>query len=310
MIAGESAVANARTTYEALANSALQGNRASGAWKSVAREVRPGKGVSYQITIPGATPAWRQFTGTRVRQGARKYSKTIGLKKYDKTLELERESVEYDTDGSTAILMEQHLNDGESFWDKMVFESLGSNPTGADGVSLINDAHPYASGGGTWDNKTTSALGFGSYNTERARMKALLDEYGEPLNLNPDTLVCHPDDEEIALQIIGANSDVKPVAVGTAGAINTTGIGGSTITNVFRGTATLVLTPRFTSGDWVIVDSRYAPIFFCVWKEPTVNVVDSMQSHTVVENDVFLYQQLADAAADGVQPWGIAGKIT
>lgn len=307
-IASESAVADARTTFEALAENALAGSRSTGAWQFIAREVKPNGSVAHEFTLPGATPTWKQFLGERVREGFRKYTKRIPLKKYDKTLELDRASVVYDNDGSTGAALSAFMNDGESFWDKLVLESLVGNPTGCDGVSLINDSHPFASGGGTWDNKTTSALSFSSFNTERARMMALKDEFGEPLGLMPKTLVVHPDEEEIALQIAG--SDVKPIAVGTAGAINSTGIGGSIITNVFRGKIDVVVTSRFTSGDWVIVDPRYQPIAFCVWQDPRSVVVDDLTSSSAVNYDSFLYMMQADAAADGLQPWGIAGKIT
>lgn len=307
-IANESAVADARTTFEALAENALANSRSTGVWRFLAREVRPNGSVAHEFTLPGATPTWKQFLGERVREGFRKYSKRIPLKKYDKTLELDRASVIYDKDGSTGAALSQFMNDGESFWDKLVLDALATNPTGCDGVSIINDSHPYASGGGTWDNKTTSALSFSSYDTEVARMMNLTDENGEPLNLMPGVLLCNPADREIALQI--AKSDGKPVSVATDGTINSGGVGGSVIANVFRGEIDVVISSRITSGDWLIIDPRYQPMAFCVWQEPQTVIVDDLTSSSAVNYDSFIYMMQADACADGLQPWGVAGKLT
>lgn len=307
MIANESAVADARTTFEALAENAIAGARSEGIWRLFAQEAKPNGSIAHEWSLPGAPPNWKQFLGQRVLDGFRKYTKRAPLKKYDKTLALDRASVEYDQDGSTAAAMDNFFNDGETFFDKLCIEALAGNPTGLDGVALLSNSHPFANGGGTWDNLTTSALSFSSFNTERARMRALLQENGEPFNLNPSILICHPDDEEIALQIAG--SDTKPVSVATDGTLNSGGVGGAQIQNVFQGTFTVVTTPRFTSGDWVIIDPRYKPIGFCVWKDPMPNIVDSLASHGAVHTDQFIYQMLADANAVGLQPWAIAGKL-
>lgn len=304
-ILNESAVADARTTYETLANSALTGTVAP-VWQAFARRVDP-NGVAHDVTIPGATPAWKEFLGQRVYDSSRLYSKRVPLKLYDKYLELKRSQVVYDPSGSVAAMLSDFTKDLGSFFDKFAIEKLGTNPTGADGVSLLSDSHPFASGGGTWDNKTTDALSFASFKTERARMRSLKKENGELIGLEPKILLVHPDEEEIALQI--AQADSKPVSVGTAGAINTAGIGGSAITNVFRGSVDVVVSGYWTAGNWLLVDPRYQPLVVPVWRDPEVVIVDDMTSHKRVENDTFLYGVEADANFDGLQPWGVAGKI-
>jgi len=306
-ILNENGVADARTTFETLVDSALR-SRASVVWQAFCRRVSPNGSVAHEIDIPGATPAWKEFLGQRVYESSRLYTKRVALKTYDKYLRIPRTTVTNDKTGSVAALLSEFTSELEQLFDKLVIESLVSNPTGADGVSLVNDSHPYASGGSTWDNKTTSALSFSAFNTERARMRALENEFGEPLGLEPRVLLVHPDDEETALQI--AQADQKPVSVGTAGAINTAGIGATGITNVFRGSIDVVVSPRWTSGDWVIIDPRYQPLIMPVWRDPETVIVDDMTSHQRVENDLFVYGVEADLNVDGLQPWGIAGKIT
>lgn len=306
-ILNESAVADARTTFETLANSALN-STAAPTWQALARRVDPNGSIAHETIIPGATPTWKQMLGQRVYETFRVYTRRTPLAKYDKYLRLPRESVVYDQTGSTAAALSAFTADLDQFLDKFAIEKLAENPTGADNVALVHDSHPFASGGGTWDNKTTDALSFASFNTERARMRALLKENGEPIGLEPKILLVHPDEEELAIQI--AQADSKPVSVGTAGAINSGGIGGSSILNVFRGSVDVVVSARWTSGDWVIIDPRFPPLVVPVWRDPEVVIVDDMTSHQRVENDLFVYGVEADAAFDGLQPWGIAGKIT
>jgi phage major head subunit gpT-like protein len=306
-IANQDAVADARTTYEALVGNALQNARASGVYKALSKRINS-SGIAHQLTLPGATPTWAEWTDARDAGGFRKYTKTIPRKVYHKTISLSRVDVTADNDGSTAMALEQFVGaDVEAIWDKLVIDALVSNPTGLDGVALVSDTHPFGSST-TWDNKTTTALSFSSFNTERARMRALKDEYGEPLNLEPRILLVHPDEEEVALQI--AQSDQKPVSVGTAGAINSAGVGGSAIANVFRGNVDVIVSPRWTSGDWVIIDPRYMPIALCVWRYPETVVLDGMGDPDRFKLDKFIYGVEADVCADGAQPWGIAGKIT
>lgn len=306
-ILNESAIADARTTFETLANTALTSN-ASTIWQAFARRVDPNGSMAHEIDFPGATPAWKEFLGERVFDSVRMYARRTVLKTYDKYLPLKRTQVTNDPTGSVAQAMSAHTADLDQFFDKFAIEALADNPTGADNVALISDSHPFASGGGTWDNKTTDALSFASFNTERARMRALKKENGEPMGLEPRVLLVHPDEEELALQI--AQSDQKPVAVGTAGAINSGGVGGSAIANVFRGSIDVVVSARWTSGDWLIMDPRFPPLIVPVWRDPEVVIVDDMTAHQRVKNDIFLYGVEADANFDGLQPWGIAGKIS
>ena len=306
-ILNESAVADARTTFETLAGSALSASGPPPVWQAIARRVDPNGSIAHEMVIPGATPAWKEFLGQRVFDDVREYTKRIPLKTYDKYMALKRTQVTNDKSGAVAQQLSDFTANLGEFLNKFAIEKLASNPTGADGVSLINDSHPFANGGGVWDNKSADALSFSSFNVERARMRSLKKENGELIGLEPKVLIVHPDQEEIALQI--AQADQKPISVGTAGAINTAGIGATGITNVFRGSVDVVVTGYWTSGKWAIIDPRYQPLVVPVWRDPETVIVDDMAAHRRVENDVFLYGVEADANFDGLQPWGIAGNL-
>lgn len=306
-IAGQSNVQSARTTFETLVDGALQQQREQGIWQALSRRYTGGDSIAYEVNMPGATPNYEQWVGEKPFGGFRKLTKTINFAKYHKSLELSRESVVYDKTGSTAAAMSYFVSDAGYIWDKLVIEKLAANPTGLDGVSLLNDSHPFAVNGGTWDNKVTTALGFDTVNTGRAFMRSLKDEFGEPLNIEPRILLVHPDQERTALEI--AQADARPISVGTAGAINTVGIGATGITNVYRGTLDVVVSARWTAGDWLLIDPRFPPIGLVVWRDPETVIADEMEGETRMRRDLFLYSIEADAAADGLQPYGVYGKI-
>ena len=307
-ILNSDAVADARTTFEALVDSALQRSRASSAWQRIARLVKGVGSIAHETVMPGATPTCVEWTDEADFGGFRKYSRRTPLKSYHKSVELKRADVVYDTDGSTGAQLQAFIGRAglESIYDQLAFAALSANSTGVDGVALLSDTHPFGSST-TWDNKTTDALSFDSFNTEVERMMGLLDEHGEPLNLNPRVLVCHTDVRREAKEIVGAED--RPISVGTAGAINSGGVGATGITNIYKGDNwELITSARLTTGQWFIIDPDYPPIKLVEWRAPEAVVVDDMTSEPRNNRDVFQYSVEADIAADGEQPWGIAGK--
>ena len=308
-ILNESAVADARTLFETLTNSALQSARANGAYSRLARVVDGATGIAHETVIAGATPTWAEWTDEADFGGARKYSRRTPLKKYHKTLALDRVQVTQDQDGSTASLMQSFLtsNGVEYLFDKLVFDSLNSNPTGVDGVAILSDTHPYGSST-TWDNKNAGALTFASFQTEVERMMGLLDEHGEPLDLQPKVLVVGTGQRQIAKEIVGAED--RPVAVATSGSHASGTVGATQITNIYKADNwELIVTPRMSSTNWCIVDPRFPPLKLVIWRKPEPIILDDMNGEHRARKDEFLYKLEADIAADGEQPWGIAGYI-
>lgn len=302
---GQTNIANARTTYETLVQNALLADREQGVWQRLAQR-RTGTGsTAVQIIVPGATPNYEQWHGEKTSKGARKLTKTIYFDKYHKTLELDRPDVVHDLDGSTGEQIAYHVRDVGYVFDKVVIESLAGNPTGADGVSLLNDSHPYS---GT-DNKTTDALNFDSWDAAVSAMATFTDEYSEPLGIRPDILLVHPDERRIALEI--AQADARPVSVGTGGeiTINGSGLGATSMTNVYKGAMTVIESARWTSGKWLAVDSRFPPMGLVVWRDPETHILDRMEDLPRFMKDKLLYSVEADCAADGVQHLGCYGNL-
>lgn len=307
-IAGESNLQAARTTFETLMDSALSRLRQGGLESLFAARYDGGGSAALEIDMPGAVPAFEQWTDEAHFNGLREHKVSIPFAKYKAGVKLKRQQVVYDQAGTVGHALANLTSDVAYLWEKLVIEKLAANPTGIDGVSLLNDSHSFAADGGTWDNKVTTALSFDAFDSARAAMRALKDEFSEPLGIEPDTLLVHPDEERVALEI--AQADNRPISVGTAGAINTVGIGATGVTNVYRGSVNVVVSPRWTSGDWLLLDSRYKPIALAVWRDPEAVISDDMAGESRQRRDDFLYAVEADVNTAGLQPYGVYGKIT
>lgn len=308
-VINQSAVADARTTFESLVSNALENARASNAYQSIASMVTPSGSIAFEYTMAGATPAWALWDDERDSGGFRKYSIRVPQTKYQKSILLDRQDVVYDQDGSTGRALSSFVGaDVAAIYDQLAFAELNGNPTCIDGGDLLSATHSFGSGGGTWDNITSDALNFDTFNTGVETMMDLDDENGEPLNLMPSVLVVATNLRRTAKEIVQAED--RPISVGTAGAINAAGIGATGITNVYRADNwTLVVTPRLTSSKWVMIDPRFPPIGIVQWRGPETVVVDDMTADRRVREDKFFYGVEADIATCGLQPWGIYGNL-
>lgn len=304
-IAGQAAVNNARTVFETLTDSALQADRQSGVWQAIVRRKDGSGGRKIEFTQVGATPDYEVWQGEKNYRGFRKRTVSVPFDKYHKSMVLTRDEVVHDQDGSTAVALAEHTRNVAYVFDKVAVASLVSNPTVADGSALIANSH----NDGTFDNLTTDALNFNTFDAGRVAMRNQTDEFGEFLTVEPDILLVNPDEERIGLEIVQA--DARPISVGTGGtiAINGGGIGATQIANVYRGIVTLMVTSRITAGTWFLMDSRYPPIALGVWRDPEAIVSDQMEGSARMDRDEFKYSVEADLNASGLQHQGTYAKI-
>lgn len=189
----------------------------------------------------------------RAFDGLRAYAASYDLEEVYAALRLERIKVQNDSSGRITRELQRFVQRGASIINTKVWTKLTANTvTGPDGVALLSTAHPNGDGGATQSNKTTDALSHASYNAGKAAMRSYTRENGEDLDMTASHLFVHPDEERIAKEITGAE---RPVSVDNAGAVDTgTRIGVTSITNVYQGDTTVVVTPKITSGDWLLMD--------------------------------------------------------
>lgn len=311
-IADRSNLEAARTSFETLTDTVFK-ERPDGEWSMLTKVVpNEGGARTHEVVQHGALPIDEEWTAAKTFDGFRTYKKSVWLKKRHASMKLDRMDVEYDKSGVVGEAIKNFFGQTKYFYDRLIFDSLLANPTGIDGVSLLNDSHPHGPSSGTWDNKVADALSFASMNSGIQAMRTLRDEKGEYLNVEPQILLVGPDLERTALEITGADS--RPIGIDTTGSIVTSGATLSeSITNVYKGRLTVVVSKRFAasnSTDWLLVDPKFPPMGLFEGRRPTPVIQDRAEDEARYVLDEYRYSVEFDVSAFGLNPWGLYGKLS
>ncbi len=265
----------------------------------------------------GATPTLKQWEGTRDRQAFRMLSKRYDMRKYQATLEIVRTELEWDTTGSVGRRINTFLANSAYYFDKLVMEELLTNPTGVDGVALLSNSHTHGAANATWDNLTTDALNFNTYDSAVAAMRTLQFENSEFRDVEPDVLIVGPDLARTAKEITG--SKTRPIGLSATTGVPATSAatgGGAQVDNVMfvGGTMDVLVSKRFNDGSqdssWLLVDSRYKPMSLGVGRPMTaVSITDADASERFNE-DVYLFGLEVDCRAYPGSIYGIYGNLS
>ena len=235
---------------------------------------------------------------------------TYELEVIYKAHRLDRRDVEHDTSGRVARMLSSFVADASLLVDERIWDLLLANTlAGVDGVSLLNDSHPYGEAGATWDNLTTDALSHASFRAGIAAMRNFKRYDGRPYNINPTHLFVGPDLESTALEVTGAD---RAFNVTNAGAFDggANVVAASVQANVMAGRVTPIVVPWITDAqEWLLMDLSksskpfYAQVGTIFEQMPDVN--DSV----VRRSDVFEYAINCDLIAGPGAPQLIYGRL-
>ncbi len=131
-----------------------------------------------------------------------------------------------------------------------MFNGAFTGTDGGDGVSLCNDSHPYSPDDPTTqDNSGTSALSPTAVEAiRRIGLTSIFNDRGELADVNYDTLLVSPANEEAAWEIINSTGKVDTA---------------NNNSNFHKGRYKLIVWNRLTDGnDWFFLDSVLAKMFF------------------------------------------------
>jgi len=303
----------ANTEFSNIANDIFS-RRPDGGWTMFARVV-PVSGQYLELDAIGPSPAVQKMLGSRPFSSLRAYAKPTPVVEYTaEGLELPRTVVELDKSGLVTARLSDYLASVASFFEKPVIDTLLSNPTGIDGVSLLNATHPYGNAGATWDNKPTASLSQTALEAGVVAMRSLLFENGEPAGFVPTTLVVGPANEREALDLIG---DSRLVAYNTSGAPDAVSsvVAVGSLRNWIGGRLQVVVVDRFANGtndaDWYLMDlskPNVKPLAVGEGIAPRGVVNDSPTSESMVNRGAYQYYVDAAAAITGYAPQCIYGK--
>lgn len=276
----------------------------------------PCDGQFLELDAVGPSPAVIKIIGSRRFASLRAYAHRAPVERWGPdAIELSRLQVERNRNGEITRRLNDYLSAVSNFFEKPATDKLLSNPVGIDGVSLLNDAHPYAYGGGTFDNKTTSALDPSTFEAGITAMSSLRLESGEPAGFYPSVLMVGPKLRKTAMEL--CKNPLRPVPLSAAGVeAYSSAVAGVAVQNGWAGDIEPVINPRFigtNEDDWLLMDLRPGkprPIVIGEALAPMAVVVDNPQSQAMVERSVYQYYVEAQAAVMGYAPFGLYGKLT
>lgn len=302
-----------RTRFEVGASEIFARDQ-GGIWSMLTQEINTGGALQVTVKMGGDTPVIRQWVGDKQFGSFRELNKTIVTVPYESSIEIKRREAE-DPSGVIGSRIDSFLAGQEYIRDKLVVEKLLTNPTGIDATALLSTTHPFGASGGTWSNKTTDAFGFTAYKSAKNAMREIKGESGEYLNLMPTHCFLGPDLERLGKEVF--NCEARPVVYTTAGAEATSGTANSaiTITNVYKGDVTLVVSNRFSNGtndsDWLLFDASKGamPIGLAVLRNPEALSRTGMLDEPRFMRDVYQFSIEADLGVDGLYPYALYGKL-
>jgi len=230
----------------------------------------------------GAVPAMRQWTDERIAAALRTHDYEVANRKYEATIEVDRETFEDDRLGQIKPRIEELAIRAASHPDELVAALLnnGFTTTCYDGQYFFDTDHSEGDSG-SQSNKLTSALSAANLETAVETMLGFKDDHGKPLGVMPDTLLVGPDNFFNARQILNSTSIV------VAGSTSVEKPSG----NPLSGMLNLLVSPHIGSGKWFVLAASYPvrPLIFQWRVRPEFSAVTDPSDEYVFSTDTFKY---------------------
>lgn len=248
-IVGQSKLDAASITFETLYQENFGPGQMPRTAGLISKEI-PVQSKTLKTTHAGGYPKVRKWRGDKLFKDLRAFDQEITVEPYEASIEMNALDVDGDRTGNTQRVLSDFLASEANAVEQIVWDAILTNPIGYDGVSILNDTHPYSNS--TGDNKFTDGFSITLYNTMREQMMAIQDEQGRSRNVTPNTLFVGSALETEALEATGAD---QVIYFDNTGAEATSGVVGAvTRPNPNKGTANVVVVPPFTGTQYLLAD--------------------------------------------------------
>ena len=272
-----------RTTFSAIFETAYAGTPTF--YEKLATKI-PSKNKSNTYGWVANQIYMREWIGPRVVQNLAEHGYQVLNKKFEATVELQREDIEDDNLGMfTNAVLPGMAEAARKHPDVLLAAMLQSSTVAFDNLSLFNDSHlTYAPVGSTqtYDNSFALALDATNFNTVWATMSSYIGENGLPLNVQPNLLIVPPQLKYMALSLMSSTTWAIPGTTQSA-----------TIDNVLRGWADVLVVPELANQPttWYLADVSKAikPFVFQERDAPEFVVRQNPDDPKVFAEDVFTY---------------------
>ena len=162
----------------------------------------------------GAVPQLREWLGEKKVKYMKDYSYTITNKDWEATVAVDRNEIEDDQAGIIAPRIKDLAFRAKVFPNKLVSDLVTNGTT-----NLAYDAAAFFSNRAINDNLlagtgTTEALILADLASARAAMMAFVDDWGDALEFEPDTIICPPALEITFVKIMESTTFITATAAG------------------------------------------------------------------------------------------------
>lgn len=248
-------------------------------------------------------PRMTEWLGERIVSQSRSYTLSSRMKKYQKTLEIPRESIAYGQLGIAATQVAAFFDSATSEYDGHIYSkytsSSGVGPVGYDGVALISTSHPHGPGGAVQSNHgSTANLSYSALVTADATMRLFRAENGENYGITPTHLLVGANLRVRANELMGIDRIVGLAGDGTVD--GGTRVAGATKSNPMNGAMQVIVTQREAGYHWSVLDLSKPNMKPFVMQEnrfPEALSLDEMTSQPRWTRDVFQYALEGDFEA-------------
>lgn len=233
----------------------------------------------------GTVPKMRQWVSDRQLSGLSSFTYTITNLHYEASIEVDRDTFEDDKLSLIRPRIQQLALEAVRFEDELTVNALntGGATLAYDGQNFFSTSHAEEASG-TQSNSltgtgTTIAALRTDYEAARAAMRNFKDGKARPMNIMPTHVVCPPALEGGFRQIL--NSEFY-----NAGSV------AAAVSNVWKGTAELVVSPYLTdANDWFLLalNEPVKPLVFQMRKPPEFVALDNPQNEQAFLRRRFLY---------------------
>lgn len=250
-----------------------------------------------------------EFVGPRTLQRIGAHSYTLKNKKFQASIAVSADDIK---DDNLGVYSPRAARLGEVArrhpW-QLLIDVLLANPTGYDGVSFFNDAHPVDAQNpaeGTTDQGnllTSTSLTKANVFQARRRMMRFKSESGTPMGIIGDTLMVAPEQEETVLEIAKA-ATINVVSGSNTAASAPVNVAATLGLNV-------IVEPRLADGTWYMFHTKsiIKPFVYQVREEPTLVQKTDASSDHVHMLDEYVWS-VTGRYNVGVGPWFHAIKCT
>ncbi len=244
-------LAGLRTEYNVAYHKAIQ----NPAWQQVATDVKTTLRTQNYAWL-GGSPVMEEFKDEVREPGLTTNSYSITDKVFKANLSIERTAIEDDQYEMLMMMARNMAPVSVRFQNKLTFEGLakGFVTICADKQNMFDTLHPDGMGG-TWSNKSSDPLTPAALVNAETQLMTATDDKGEPMDIQPDTLVVGPAYKQTALDITESDVRIINVGDGVAGAGSTTATGSK---NYFKGRYSVVVNPYLRGAYakyWFLMDN-------------------------------------------------------